>query len=107
MCLNKLNHDYWMIIHNLQATQDICHFDISGDDIPPALDDITNTTHGLTGNRPVFPGSGSAQNFITAMTAAVVDSFSFIFIAFIDPNGNNLITGVSTSVMCWYIYYIF
>ena len=90
---------YFIIIFiYMQPTQDICRFDISGN-TPPALDDVANLTHALSGNRPVFPGSGGVQNFITAMTAAVADSFSFIFVAFIDPIGNNFVTGVSVLML--------
>ena len=38
-----------------------------------------------------------ANNFITASVAVVVDSFSLVFIAYTDPNGDHFIVGVCSS----------
>ena len=59
--------------------------------------DADNNEHNVAGNRTINIGSGLA-NFITAMTAAVVEEFSFIFVAFITPNGENVIIGVSAII---------
>ena len=63
--------------------------------LPLALDDAENISHTVSGTRTINIGSGGILNFITAMTAAVVEEFSFIFVAFIRPNGENVIIGVS------------
>ena len=64
--------------------------------VPLALDDAENNTHNVASNRTINLGSGG---FITAMTAAVVEDFSFIFVAFVTPNGENVIIGVSALVI--------
>lgn len=55
-----------------------------------ALDDVENNIlhENFTINLPF-------NNFITASTAAVVGSFSFVFVAFIDESYSSFITGVS------------
>ena len=64
--------------------------------MPLALDEADNITHVVTGTQAVLlVGQGDQQNFITAMTAAIMESFSFVFVAYTDPNGDSFIIGVS------------
>ena len=63
-----------------------CHFMTSS---PSALDDIeTNVLN------EIFT-INLHNNFITASTAVVVESFSFVFVAFINENNSSFIVGVS------------
>lgn len=60
--------------------------------IPLALDDVENLFY----NGKFLIDLG--QNYITSSVANVVASFSFVFVSFIDANGNSFIIGVS--VLC-------
>ena len=69
------------------------------------MDDV-DVTPRLTANRVVNLGlatpdsvSVTEQNFISAMTAAVVETFSFVFVAFTDANRDNFIMGVSACLL--------
>ena len=57
------------------------------------MDDFDNERTMLTGDFKINLGSQNL-NFITASVAVVVDSYSFIFVAFIDPSGDSFIIGV-------------
>ena len=78
----------------MQPSSDVCQF-MTTLSLPLALDDVDNNTHTVAGTRTISIGANIFDNFITAMTAAVVEEFSFIFVAFIRPNEENAITGVS------------
>lgn len=70
----------------MQPSENVCHF-ITG--TPLALDDVENLQY-----------NGEVQinlrhSFITASVAVVVDTFSFIFVAFTNVDGSSFVTGVS------------
>ena len=79
------------IFSNWQLSQsaDICQF---GSVSPPALDDIVNKN--LQGEFRIDVGIPN-RNFITASVAVAVDSFSLMFIAYVNTSGS-FITGVSS-----------
>ena len=65
---------------------------------PPALDDFENENFRINGRYLVNLGRNQfsiISNFITATTGVVVDSFSFVFVAYVDPNGDSYVIGVS------------
>jgi hypothetical protein len=59
---------------------------------PPALDDIANKN--LLGEFRINLGTPN-RNFITASVAVIVDSFSLVFVAYMNTSGS-FITGVSS-----------
>ena len=67
----------------------MCHFSITNNEQPLALDDFEN----LHINR--LHEINLDRNFITAFTAAIVDSLFLVFTAILDRNGNSFIIGVS------------
>ena len=70
----------------IQHTENICRFSTS---VPLALDDIENLLY--NGKLQI----NLRHNFITASVAVVIDSFSFVFVAFTSVNGSSFVTGVS------------
>ena len=70
----------------IQQTENICRFSTS---VPLALDDIENLLY--NGKLQI----NLRHNFITASVAVVIDSFSFVFVAFTSVNGSSFVTGVS------------
>ena len=72
----------------LQSTSEVCHF-VAGS--PLALDDFEVIE--FVGNFKVNFGFENS-NFITASIAIIVESFSFVFVAFLDPSGDSFIIGV-------------
>ena len=78
----------------LQQSSKVCNF-MTTSNVPLALDEADDIIHGVAGTPVVFLGVEGQDNFITAMTAALVETFSFAFVAFTDPNGDSFITGVS------------
>ena len=73
------------LILQLSQSADICQF---GSLSPPALDDIVNKN--LGGEYRINLG----RNFITASVAVIVDSFSLVFVAYVNTSGS-FIAGVS------------
>ena len=59
-----------------------------------AMDDIQDMNSKLSSVPEQRINLGS--DFITASTAAVVDTFSFAFVAYTDRDGNYFLSGVST-----------
>ena len=80
-----------------QSSQNICSLNPPVG-TPPALDNINVQTMGgimLSSDTRINLDS----NLITASTAAVVDSFSFVFVSFTDSNGISFLSGVSTIII--------
>ena len=73
------------MIFSIQPSENVCHFNTS---TPLALDDIDYQYHGKL-------QINLGHSFITASVAVIVDSFSFIFVAFTNINGSSFVTGVS------------
>ena len=68
-----------------QGSQNTCHINPTPG-VPAAL-----------GGEEVFfsePRVDLGKRFVTASTAAVVSSFSFVFVAYTDTNGGYFLTGV-------------
>ena len=86
-----------MFSHFSQSFQNICSL-VPPVSEPPALDDIQDMD-GIM----LFSAAriNLDVNFITALTATAVDSFSFVFVAYTDRNGNSFLSGVSS-----YIFFI-
>ena len=61
------------------------------------MDDFDDTTYRIDGRHLVNLGVNqvTVRNFITATTAVIVDSFSFVFVAYVDLIGDSYIIGVS------------
>ena len=100
--LNFLCNTVKFVFFPPQPTGDSCRFNINS---PLALDDIED--QGLSGDFRIHIGlfgNGTiglpVNNFITASVAVVVESFSFVFVAFTDPNGDSFIIGVGR---CMYV----
>ena len=70
----------------MQPSENVCRF-ITG--TPLALDDVENLQY--NGKFQIDLG----RSFITTSVAVVVDSFSFIFVAFTNVNGSSFVSGVS------------
>lgn len=73
----------------MQAT-DMCHFTSP---VPLALDDIENQI--LNVDFRISIGVRTNPHYITASTTVIVDSFTFVFLAFIQANGESFVIGVS------------
>ena len=90
---------YYTCISQIQLSQspNMCQF---GSVSPPALDDIVNKNiHGELRIKLGIPN----RNFITASVAVVVDSFSLVFVAYVNTSGNFII-GVSMRVATTSLY---
>ena len=62
---------------------------------PLALDDFERVI--FNGEHKISLGSSQNPNYITASVAVVVDSFSFIFVAFTELSGDSFIIGVRSN----------
>ena len=65
---------------------------------PLALDDIDNQ---ILGSDVRINLGALNQNFITASVAVAVESFSFVFVAYTDRNGDSFTIGVSYMHDCY------
>ena len=77
------------LIWQLSQSPNICQF---GPVSPPALDDVVNKN--IRGEFRINLGIPN-RKFITASAAVIVDSFSLVFVAYVNTNGS-FITGVSS-----------
>ena len=93
-----INHDIMLklLLFLIQAS-DFCHFSSPH---PLAVGDIENQI--LNVDFRVSVGMHTNPHFITASTTVTVDSFSFIFLAFIDKNNDSFVLGVSLYIQ-WVI----
>ena len=69
---------------------DICQFTAP---LPPALDDVR--TNYMDVDFIISVGTHENPHFITASTTASVELFSFVYLAFLDRNGDAFVIGVS------------
>jgi hypothetical protein len=72
-----------------QSPNNICQF---GSLSPPALDDVANKA---LGSESRINLGTPTRNFITASVAVIVDSFSLMFVAYVNTTGS-FVTGVSS-----------
>ena len=79
-----------MFPYSLQSSQNNCSFNTPSA-IPPVLDDVEDMNFMLSSAERI----NLDVNFITALTAAVVDSLSFVFVAYTGTNGISFLSGVS------------
>ena len=79
--------------YHSQSSQNICSFN-TPIATPPVLDNVEDVNFILSSTARI----NLYVNYITASTAAVVDSFSFVFVAYTDRNGNHFLSGVSTLI---------
>ena len=81
-----------MFVTTFQA-DDVCHF---SSPFLLALADVDNEI--LNVNFRISVGTSDNPHFITASTAAVVESHSLVFLAFIDGSDDSYVMGVSLRV---------
>ena len=70
----------------------MCHFNVTNNNQPLALDHFENFTYKAEPRISI----NLRGNFITASAAVTVESFSLVFVAFLDENGRSFIIGVSS-----------
>ena len=69
----------------------MCHF---GSNVP-ALDEFESLDLRVSGDLRIVAGNTVNLNFITASVGALFESFSLVFLAYTDRNGDSYIVGVS------------
>ena len=74
----------------------MCHFNVTSNNQPLALDHFENLTYKAEPRASI----NLEGNFITASAAVTMESFSLVFVAFLDENGDSFIIGVSK---CMYV----
>ena len=92
--MTYLSACFYFILCTVQPSSNVCDFRITNSEQPLALDDLEN----LYINRIHEINIG--RNFITASTAALLDSLLLVFAAILDENGNSFIIGVSIVYHC-------
>ena len=87
--------NWFMFLTSFQAN-DSCHFTSP---LPLVLADVDSEI--LNVDFRISVGTSDNLHFITASTAAVVESLSLVFLAFVDGSNDSYVIGVSICVWVW------